>query len=431
MLARRSEGQGQLTRVHVIGAGISGLSCALQLAKAGHEVVVHEAAGRAGGRCRSYFDLELGCLIDNGSHMLLGANRATRAYLSQIGALDDLTEIAPAAFPFHDVETGKRWRLRPNAGPIPIWPLFRSRRVPGSRASDYVAVLRLARARDDQTIADCVGTGEPLFEGFWQPMSRAVLNTDANEGSARLLWAMLSETFFKGESACRPLYFGKGLSPTLVDPALAALERLGAGMRFKARLRSIAWAGQWATALNFAGETTDLNGDRVVLAVPADACAALLPGVTTPTDFRAIVNVHFRLDKPIALPWGIPFLGLIGTEAQWIFARDDILSVTISAADRHVDADAEKIAELVWGEIRAAIGNTVSAMQRYRVIKEKRATIAQTPAQNRLRPPPRTDLENVFLAGDWTATGLPATIEGSVRSGIAAADCVLSDLKRS
>lgn len=369
-------------------------------------------------------------MIDNGSHMLLGANRATRAYLSQIGTLDDLTEIAPAAFPFHDVATGERWQLRPNAGPIPIWPLFRSRRVPGSRASDYVSVLRLARAGEHQTIADCVGTGAPLFEGFWQPMSRAVLNTDANEGSARLLWAMLSETFFKGEAACRPLYFGKGLSPTLVDPALTALERLGAGIRFKVRLRSISTDGQRATALNFTGEMTDLNSERVVLAIPADACAALLPELTTPTDFRAIVNAHFRLDKPFALPWGMPFLGLVGTEAQWIFLRDDVLSVTISAADRHVEAPAEDIAELVWGEIRAALGNSVSAMPRYRVIKEKRATIAQTPAQNRLRPPTRTNLENVFLAGDWTATGLPATIEGSARSGISAADCVLADLKR-
>lgn len=420
-----------MTTVHVIGAGLSGLSCALRLARTGCGVVLHEAAGHAGGRCRSFVDKELGCLIDNGSHMLLGANTATKAFLAEIGTLDDLTEVAPAAFPFHDLDTGQRWRLRPNAGPIPIWPWVRNRRVPGSRPWHYLNLARLARAGDGQTVADCVGAGAPLYENFWQPISRAVLNTDASEGSARLLWAMLSETFFKGEAACRPLYFGKGLSPTLVEPAVSELGRLGGSVRLMSRLRKIDFAGDRAATLQFTDDSIPVDGDRVVLAVPADACAALAP-ITAPTEFRAIVNAHFKLDTSndtrLEFPWAIPFLGLVGSEAQWLFLRDDILSVTISAADRHVDAPAHEIAVLLWGEVTAAFGGRAGSMPPYRVIKEKRATIAQTPGQNRLRPGARTQFANMFLAGDWTDTGLPATIEGSVRSGETAARTLLSSL---
>lgn len=416
-----------MTTVHVIGAGMSGLSCALRLAQAGCRVVLYEAAGHAGGRCRSLVDKELGCLIDNGSHMLLGANTATKTFLADIGTLGDLTEVAPAAFPFHDAATGERWRLRPNAGPIPVWPWFRNRRVPGSYPWHYLSLLRLARARAEQTVADCVGTAPPLYENFWQPISRAVLNTDASEGSARLLWAMLSETFFKGEAACRPLYFGKGLSPTLVDPAVVEIERLGGSVRFGARLRTLEFSQGRASALHFGDAPIDVAGDGVVLAVPADACAALAP-ITAPSEFRAIINVHFKLDKPPRLPWGLPFLGLVGTEAQWLFARDDVLSVTISAADMYSEAPAPEIAGLLWTEISTVLGHEATAMPLYRVIKEKRATIAQTPAQNRMRPAARTQYANLFLAGDWTDTGLPATIEGSIRSGATAARILLDTL---
>lgn len=413
-----------MTTVHVIGAGVSGLSCALRLAQAGRPVVVHEAAGHAGGRCRSFVDKELGCLIDNGSHMLLGANTATKALLTDIGTLDDLTEVSPAAFPFYDAGTGESWRLRPNAGPIPIWPWLRDRRVPGSHPWHYLSLLRLARARENQTVADCVGTGPPLYENFWQPISRAVLNTDASEGSARLLWAMLSETFFKGEVACRPLYFGKGLSPTLIDPAVAEIERLGGTVRFTSRLRNVEFGDGRASALRFGDVSVELAGEQVVLAVSADVCADLVR-ITAPTEFRAIINVHFKLDKPPQLPWGLPFLGTVGTEAQWLFARDDILSVTISAGDTYAETPVADIAGILWKEASVVLGDAGATMPPYRVIKEKRATIAQTPSQDRLRPAARTEFANLFLAGDWTDTGLPATIEGSVRSGEAAARALL------
>lgn len=415
-----------MATVHVIGAGLSGLSCALRLGLAGRRVAVYEAAGHAGGRCRSFVDESLGCLIDNGSHMLMGANEATRGFLFDIGSHDALQEVAPAAFPFHDVRSGQSWCVRPNAGPVPFWMWMRGRRVPGTHIRDYLAAFRLARAGPDDTIADCVGAGSPLYETFWQPLSQAVLNTDADEGSARLLWSMVAATFLHGEAACRPLHFHKGLSPGLIDPAVATLKGLDADIRFKARLRRLEWSNGRITGLFFSEGRMALGWDDiVVLAVPPDGCADLWPEVETPTENRAIVNAHFKLPEPVKLPWGTPFLGLIGAESQWIFVRDRVLSVTISAADSHVERPGWQLANMLWAEVAGALGRNVGRVPPWRVIKEKRATFAQTPSQIKRRPGPRTSLVNLFLAGDWTATGLPATIEGSVTSGYRAADCAL------
>ena len=120
--------------VHVVGAGLAGLSAALDLVAAGVGVTVHEAGPAAGGRCRSYFDRELGCRIDNGNHLLLSGNRAAWAFLDRVGARGTMGGPAEPVFPFMDLATSERWTVRPNRGRLPWWVLSRGRRVPGARA---------------------------------------------------------------------------------------------------------------------------------------------------------------------------------------------------------------------------------------------------------------------------------------------------------
>ena len=415
-----------MTRVHVAGAGLSGLACALRLAGAGNPVTVYEAAGHAGGRCRSFFDEKLGCVIDNGSHMVLGANRATRLYLADAGSADAAEEIAPAAFPFVDVPNGETWRVAPGRGPIPFWLLDRRRRVAGSSLADYFEIARLACAAPGDTVSDCVGTRGRLYQRFWQPLCRAILNTDASEGSALLLWRTLRATFLRGERACRPFFFANGLSAALVDPAVQRLAGHGVEIRFHARLRAIALDEGRATALDFADGGVEVGEDEaVVLAVPPEICAALLPGSRTPGRSSPILNAHYRTDRNVELPWGMPFLGLVGTEAQWLFARGNAVSVTVSAADRLIDRPRRDLAEFLWREIAPVLGRPGDRVPPWRIVKERRATFAQTPAEVARRPASRTAFRNVVLAGDWTETGLPATIEGSIRSGFRAAEIVL------
>jgi hypothetical protein len=158
----------------------------------------------------------------------------------------------------------------------------------------------------------------------------------------------------------------------------------------------------------------------VVLAVPPWVATALLPDLTAPDAFEAILNIHFRV---AADPGEAGFVGLVGGTAEWVFVKPDHVSVTISAANRMVDRPAETIAAAVWPDVRTALG-LEGEMPPYRVVKERRATFAATAVQERLRPGARTTLANLVLAGDWTATGLPATIEGAIRSGRNAAEAL-------
>jgi len=381
-----------MAAIHVVGAGLAGLAAAVRLAGQGRPVMLYEAAQQAGGRCRSYFDRGLDRIIDNGNHLLLSGNRATLDYLDAIGARDELTGPPEPCFPFLDLASGKRWTVRPNRGLVPVWPALPGRRVPGTRFRDYLGAWRLACARPEQTVADCLDPNTPLWRRFWEPLARAVLNTPPEQGSARLLWAALRESFARGGAGCRPLIARTSLAATLIDPALRRLAEAGVTVAF----------GQ-------------------ILALPPGQTGALLPEIRVPESSHAIVNGHFRLERPARLPDGSPLLGLIGGTAEWLFVRDELVSLTVSAADALADQPSEAIAERFWADTARALDLPATPQPPVRIVKERRATFAQTPAAAILRPGAGTPWSNLHLAGDWTATGLPATIEGAVRSGQQAA----------
>ncbi len=161
--------------------------------------------------------------------------------------------------------------------------------------------------------------------------------------------------------------------------------------------------------------------DAVILAVPAPVAEGLLPGLDVPRAFRAIVNAHFKIAPPAGLP---PILGVVNGLTEWLFAYPDRLSVTISGADRLLDLDREELARRIWADV-TQLTQIASPLPAWQIIKEKRATFAATPQEEARRPGPRTLYGNLFLAGDWTATGLPATIEGAIRSGNRAVEAYL------
>jgi squalene-associated FAD-dependent desaturase len=409
--------------VHIIGAGISGLSAAVRLANANFKVHLHEATQQAGGRCRSYFDTATSLTIDNGNHLLLSGNRHAIAYARSIGTEAGLIGPERAQFPFVDLATGQRWRLDLGASRLPLWVLNRASRVPDTGLLDYLALMPLIWAAKSKLVGDTIPCQGTLYRRLVQPLLLAALNVDPPEGSAGLAGAVVRETLLSGGKACRPLIARDGLSAVLVEPAIRLLRDKGANIRFGHELREFGMSADSVGVLRFGDDTTAIDADdAVVMAVPPRPAALLLPGLKTPGKFRAIVNAHFRVDPPADMP---AILGVVGGMVEWLFAFPQRLSVTISNADRLVDMPREQLAQAIWRDICNAAG-VQGELPPWQIVRERRATFEATPEQNGLRPAATTSWKNLFLAGDWTDTGLPATIEGSVRSGNRAADLVLA-----
>lgn len=408
---------------HIIGAGISGLSAAVRLVNAGFKVHVHEATQQAGGRCRSYFDAATNLTIDNGNHLLLSGNRHALAYARSIGSEAGLVGPRRAQFPFVDLATGQRWQVDLGGSRLPLWVFDASRRVPDTTLRDYLALAPLVWASSSTLVGNAIPCKGTLYDRLVQPLLLAALNVDPPEGSAGLAGAVVRETLLAGGQACRPLIARDGLSAVLIEPAVRLLKEKGASVQFGHELRALAISAGRVGGLDFGGDDKVAIGpdDVVVVAVPPRAASSLLPGLKTPTQFRAIVNAHFRIDPPPGAP---PILGVIGGLVEWLFAFPNRLSVTISNGDRLVDMPRDDLAQAVWRDVCRAAG-IAAELPAWQIVRERRATFAATPEQNALRPGPVTALNNLVLAGDWTDTGLPATIEGSVRSGDRAADLVL------
>ncbi len=408
---------------HIIGAGISGLSAAVRLANANYKVCVHEATQQAGGRCRSYFDAATNLTIDNGNHLLLSGNRHAVAYARSIGTEAGLVGPQRAQFPFVDLSTGQRWQLDLGDSRLPLWVFDEARRVPDTGLLDYLALMPLIWAGTDKLVGKAIPCEGTLYQRLVQPLLLAALNVDPPEGSAGLAGAVVRETLLAGGAACRPLIARDGLSSVLIEPAIKLLQEKGASIQFGHELREFVMTGSTIGGLKFGGDAIAVAPDDVVvLAVPPRPAASLLPGLKTPSKFRAIVNAHFRFDPPKDAP---PILGVVGGLVEWLFAFPQRLSVTISNGDRLVDMPREELAQAIWRDVCKAAG-VQGELPPWQIVRERRATFEATPEQNALRPGPVTDWKNLFLAGDWTDTGLPATIEGSVRSGDRAADLVLA-----
>jgi squalene-associated FAD-dependent desaturase len=406
--------------VHVIGAGIAGLAAALALARAGQRVSLHEAAPSPGGRARALPDG-----TDNGTHALLGANRAALRFLTAIGAREGWVEPEPLGLPVLDLAEGTARRVALS----PLGWGDAARRPEGMTLGSLFALLRLALPGPDRSVASAFAAHPRLLRALVEPLTVAALNTPVEEASARLLGAVLRR--LGGKGAARLLVARQGLGPDLVAPALATLGCHGASLRVGARLRALRQEGGRVTSLDFGDGRIALGpGDAVVLAVPPWEAARLLPGLPVPQRHAPILNLHFsRLDDG-----PVRFLGLLGGLSQWVLVRPGGVSVTVSAADAAVGMSDAEAAARIWPEIREAAlrfglpGDWPQAPPPARAVRERRAT-----PRHGLNPPPappRRPLPNLFLAGDWTLAALPATIEAAVRSGEAAAAALARALRQ-
>ena len=379
----------------------------------GVPVTLYEAARHYGGRCRSYYESTLDLVIDNGNHLLLSGNDATLSYLSSVGASGSVYPLEDGRLPLLDLGRNQRWRFS-----ITPWHLLAALmgagRVPGTEMADYLSLWPALRAGPDRRLGDLVDCHSSGFTRLWHPIILAAMNTPPAETSCQLLRQLLRESTLRGARACRPLLMQNNLNDSLVEPAIAWLSKRQTELQAGHRLRSIDTDGRQLTQLVFTTRTVPLGpGDQVILALPPWAASSILADYPAPLGYATIVNAHYRFQSPPGLP---PILGLIGGTGEWIFRHEEHVSVTVSAADALLEEDRPLLAARIWADVAQATG-CGGPIPTWQIVSEKRATFRATPTENARRPHSRTRWHNLTLAGDWVQTGLPATIEGAIRSG--------------
>ena len=407
--------------VHIIGAGLAGLAAAVRLSADGRSIVVHEASGQAGGRCRSYYDHVTGMVIDNGTHLLLSGNHAARDYLKAIVAENVLEGPAESEFEFTDLADRSRWTVKLSPGSIPWWIFDKNRRVPQTKLRDYWPLMRLMWRSGDRPLSELMPCSGPLYDRLIEPLFLAALNIEPLHGSGELAAQLLRETLAIGGKACRPLIAPDGIGNAFIAPALRTLRERGIEVILQHPLHALRFEGDCVAALDFGEDTIPISEmDSVILAVPPYSATSLVPELTAPTAFRSIVNAHYRIDPPAGFP---RMIGVVNGTSEWVFALPGRIAVTVSDAGELLQIPRAELAAKIWHEV-AAITGLPNDLPPWQIVRERRATFAATPEENAKRPGAVTKWRNLVLAGDWTATGLPATIEGAVRSGHRAAELI-------
>lgn len=430
----------------VVGAGFAGLSAAARLAEAGARVLVLEARSRLGGRATAFVDRESGELVDNGQHVLIGCYRETFVFLDRIGASGHVRWQERLEVPMVD-GNGRPSRLRCPSLPFPLHLAAGALGWSALGWGDRLALLRMARpllsgaasdARPHETAdAWLVRHGQTgrLRELLWHPLALAALNQPADLAAATPFARVLAEMFGSGPRAAAIVLPARPLHLMYAEPAREYIERLGGEVRTGAPARIV--VGDGVASVVCGADTW--RPAAVVCAVPWFGLSDLFDGevdalqgtidAARATGASPIVTVNLWYDRPVL---DDPFVGLPGRQMQWVFDKRLVVGDPAS----HLSLVSSGAADVLrWTNpelIAAAASELSSALPRARgahvvratVIREPKATFSLAPGQPP-RPPTRTAIRGLYLAGDWIDTGLPATIEGAVRSGHLAAEAAL------
>jgi len=433
-------------RVAVIGGGLAGITAAIALAESGADVTLLEARPRLGGATCSFS--RDGLTVDTGQHIFLGCCSAYRGLLERLGMTEhttlqdrfDVTVLAPG---------GRKARLRRTALPGPLHMLPALGRYPFLSFTERASVARPALAMrfvdpadpaaDTQRFGDWLakrGQSERTRRALWDLFSVSALNIAGDDASLALA-AVVVKTGLLGKNNAADIGVpALPLGELHGDAGATLLAKLGATVTLGAKATSIE-PGDGGYRIQLA-QGDPLTADAVVLAVPHEKAAPLIPAGALPEQTVAgwaglgaspIVNVHVIYDRPVM---DLPFVAAIDSPVQWVFDRTRIsgmdrpghqyLAISLSAADEYADTPAVQLREQFLPALAELFPAARDAnVTEFFVTRERRATFRQAPGTAALRPTAATQRPGLVLAGAWTDTGWPDTMEGAVRSGLAAA----------
>jgi hydroxysqualene dehydroxylase len=448
--------------VLIIGGGFAGLTAGVALSKAGRRVRLLEQRPHLGGRAYSFRDSHTGAVVDNGQHILMGCYHATLEFLKEIGTSDRVRFQPQLAVQFLD-RSGRLTALRCPGLPAP-WHLLAGVFTSNSfdlRQKLEVMQLEYRRRRTrngfvGQSVDEWLqglGQSEALRRNFWDLLCLAALNEDPRIASAVLFERVLRLALFSTPSDSRIGLPRVGLSDCyteaartyivarggLVETSRSATELL---VSAPGTSRQTPNSKPWLVCQGVRMADGEVIQARTVLsAVPSFQLGRLLPPdllsffpAVTVLHPAAIISVNLWFDRPVT---DLDFAGLRGTTLQWLFNKGKILgspggyvSLVISGAHQHIHRSREELLAIALRELGDLLPVSRQARLAHSIIiKERFATFSPRSEAEAIRPPSTTAVRGFYLAGDWTATGLPATIEGAVKSGYAAAQAILNDFQ--
>ena len=448
-------------KVVVVGGGFAGLAAAIRLQERRHEVVLLERRGALGGRASSSRDAVTGDEVDNGTHLMVGAYSAALDLLRRAGALDLLLFQDELKLEWIDDRGVSALECPPLAAPLHLLVGLLGLRVPLAvklQALRLGLAVRFGRPPVGLTLAEYLrraGQGEAARRLLWDPLAIAILNEPVERAAAVLFHRVYQEAFLRDHRASRLVFPRRGWG-ALAERLAAYLETRGGVLRRGARAEALVLEDGRAAgvrlaqrplqreeiAAGVAAESRIETADAVVSALPPPALLELLPAeLRGRPPFEAlagfggspIVSVDLWLDRVVL---DRLMLGLRDSEMEWVVDKGRLhgragapqhLSFIVSAAYRSAPKpNAELVAAATSALQRYCPAMAGASVARSLVLREPQATFASTPALEALRPGPVSEVKGLFLAGDWTDTGLPATIEGAVRSGLRAADALVA-----
>lgn len=425
-----------MKKIIIIGGGLAGISAAVYLAEAGFAVEIIEASLKLGGRTYSFTDKQTNSSFDNGQHILMGCYKETFRFLKVINAEKNFSVQKKLEVNF--LKPGySLFKLKASSLPYPLGLISGLLNYKAISFRERLKILKFflklyfyRRANLEYlSVFDWLnleGQTESIRKAFWEIIAVGALNTNIKKASAKTFSDILKKIFFRGNKSAAIVLPGKGLSEAFCTDAGIFLKNNNGSFSFSEEVIALFYDQQKITGIK-TDKREITSFDYLITAVPPYALQRILPGYPDSIndfEYSTIVNIHIRLKENTLSE---KFYGLINSPVHWIFNHDSHLTLVISDADHLSDISKEEIFDIAREELCRFTGIGKDQILNYKVIKEKRATFVPSINILNKRSGPRTKFSNLLLAGDWTHTELPSTIESAVKSGKNAARIIIGN----